>query len=81
MTHPEMQRAVTQLPDCFEELTPLRDLVDEAARLSILLNHPIYDCFYLALARREDAPLITADKRLAAAANSIANVEVRLLGA
>jgi predicted nucleic acid-binding protein len=28
------------------------------------LRHPVYDCFYLALAEREDATLVTADRRL-----------------
>ena len=36
--------------------------------------------FYLALARRESAPLVTADKRLVAAAQALPDVEVRLLG-
>jgi predicted nucleic acid-binding protein len=76
----EMQRAVTQLPSFFEELAPLRVLADEAVELSLGLNHPVYDCFYLALARRERAPLVTADKRLAAAAQALPDVEVRLLG-
>jgi predicted nucleic acid-binding protein len=35
-----------------------------AVALSRQLQHPAYDCFYLALSRRLDAPLITADKRL-----------------
>ncbi len=81
MTPTEMQGAVTQLPGFFEELTPLRELADEAAEISLGLNHPVYDCFYLALARRESAPLVTADKRLAAAAQALPDVEVRLLGA
>ncbi|WP_255518572.1 hypothetical protein [Synechococcus sp. CBW1006] len=28
------------------------------------LDHPVYDCLYLALARREAAVLLTADQRL-----------------
>ena len=31
------------------------------------LGHPAYDCFYLTLARRRRAKLITADRRFAAA--------------
>ena len=37
---------------------------------SLSIQHPVYDCFYLALARRS-APLVTADKRLAAAAQAL----------
>jgi predicted nucleic acid-binding protein len=34
-----------------------------ACRLAIDLNHPAYDCFYLAMAIAEDIPLVTADRR------------------
>jgi predicted nucleic acid-binding protein len=43
------------------------------------LDHPVYDCFYLALAERERAPLISADKRLLAAAQRSKAIEVRPL--
>jgi predicted nucleic acid-binding protein len=80
MTPTEMMQAVAQLPDIFVALTPLKMLADEAAEIAIASNHPVYDCFYIALARRETAPLVTADKRLAVAAQSVSGVEVRLLG-
>ena len=41
-----------------------KDLMREASSLSMRLQHPAYDCFYLALAMRQDCGLITADKRL-----------------
>lgn len=41
----------------------LLQLVPAASRLAADLGHPIYDCFYLALAIQETAPLITADQR------------------
>jgi predicted nucleic acid-binding protein len=47
--------------------------------LAIRLKHPIYDCFYLALAERKRCALVTADARLIAAAKGIRNVEVRAL--
>jgi predicted nucleic acid-binding protein len=34
-------------------------------------NHPIYDCFYLALARQEAATLVTMDRRLGEIADRI----------
>lgn len=46
------------------ELVPSRPLVDAAVRLALRLDHPAYDCVYLALARRLQVPLITADQRL-----------------
>jgi predicted nucleic acid-binding protein len=35
-----------------------------AAELSERLDHPIYDCLYVALARQESAKLLTSDARL-----------------
>jgi predicted nucleic acid-binding protein len=45
---------------------PLRALAPRAAAIARELDHPVYDCFYLALAEAEDAPLVTADRRLLA---------------
>lgn len=39
-------------------------LLLDAAILAQRLQHPAYDCFYLALAMRMSSPLITADRRL-----------------
>jgi predicted nucleic acid-binding protein len=47
-------------------LVPLHRLVARAAVLAHDLDHPVYDCFYLALSEAENAPLITADRRLIA---------------
>ncbi len=43
--------------------TPLsmRQLAASAGRLAVDLGHPVYNCFYLALAIHEDYPLVTAD--------------------
>lgn len=40
-------------------------LAADALRIAIDLNHPVYDCVYLALANRIDGILITADTRFA----------------
>ncbi len=63
----------------FEALVPVEDLRNRALELAIELDHPIYDCFYLALAERERCPLVTADKRLVAATKKFKGVEVRAL--
>ncbi len=39
------------------------NLIDSALKLSLELRHSVYDCLYLALAVREDIPLVTADKK------------------
>jgi predicted nucleic acid-binding protein len=46
------------------ELSPMRGLLEPATRLAITLDHPAYDCAYLALAERLSCDLITADRRL-----------------
>ena len=45
--------------------TPLsmRRLAASSARLARDLGHPVYDCFYLALAIHENYPVVTADAR------------------
>jgi predicted nucleic acid-binding protein len=62
-----------------DHLIPMEELRGRALELAIELQHPIYDCFYLALAERERAPLISADKRLLAMAKRMKGVEVRAL--
>lgn len=63
----------------FETLIPIEQLRVRALALAIELDHPIYDCFYLALAELEHAPIISADKRLMAAAKRVKGIEVRAL--
>jgi predicted nucleic acid-binding protein len=43
----------------------------EALALACHLDHPVYDCLYLALARREAAVLLTADQKLMALAAQV----------
>jgi predicted nucleic acid-binding protein len=44
----------------------LQSLALRAAAIARELDHPVYDCFYLALAEAEEAPLVTSDRRLVA---------------
>lgn len=37
---------------------------ESALELSLALAHPVYDCFFLAIAQSLDFPLVTSDKRL-----------------
>ena len=46
------------------DLRPSALLVRAALRLSLNLDHPAYDCFYLALAEQEKCPFVTADRKL-----------------
>jgi len=56
------QDNLDDLPEFFARLYPATELLKEAFRLSFRLRHPVYDCLYLALAIREKAALITADR-------------------
>lgn len=65
----------------FDRVVPSSSLFSAALQLSVELNHPAYDCFYLALAIAEDDVLIAADRRFhAACAASAHAARVRLLG-
>lgn len=62
----------------FSLLVPNEDLSVRALEFAIDLNHPIYDCFYLALAEREGVTLVSADAPLVAKAKK-AKVKARML--
>jgi predicted nucleic acid-binding protein len=60
----QMALVVDALPRQFSGLFPVQPLVSRAAEMALSLDHPIYDCFYIALAERERCDLVTADDRL-----------------
>lgn len=45
------------------EFLPTRSLLETTTRTAIELNHPAYDCLYLALAVERDCRFVTADDR------------------
>lgn len=55
---------VARLPQLLDRLIADALLALAALRIAREIDHPVYDCFYLALAERENAPLVTADRRL-----------------
>jgi predicted nucleic acid-binding protein len=52
------------LPKLFTELWPTVWLAGRAFEIAAELRHAVYDCFYVALAEREGATLVTADRHL-----------------
>jgi len=44
------------------EFLPTRSLLEAATAIGIELNHPAYDCLYLALAAERDCRFVTADE-------------------
>ncbi len=47
-----------------DEFYPTNDLYQEALSVSLQTEHPAYDSMYLVLARRNNATLLTRDKKL-----------------
>ena len=65
------QRALSQalqLPDAW---VPGADLVEEVLELACQLRRPAYDLFYLVLARRHAAILLTMDRKLSETAKNL----------
>jgi len=54
---------VAGIPSMIGEIVPTRPLLLRASEIAADLDHPIYDCFYLALAERESCRVLTADRR------------------
>jgi len=52
-----LRKAPVEVPASMRQLAP------SAARLALDLDHPAYDCYYLALAVLEHYPVVTADRR------------------
>jgi predicted nucleic acid-binding protein len=71
--------AARGLPQYFEQLIPIEELVERAAELTIALDHPVFDCFYFALAERPRLPLVSADGRLLALLSQHRLIEARPL--
>jgi predicted nucleic acid-binding protein len=65
------QELLAEARELVDRLEPDRHLQAEAMALACHLNHPVYDCLYLALARREAASLISSDRRLNALAERV----------
>ncbi len=61
----------------FSDLVPNETLHVNALALALDIGHPIDDCFYLALAQRDDLPIVTADEAMIAAGRK-AKVKVKV---
>ena len=64
-SHPAQAQQIAQrLRGGVLALRPTAPLASRALELALALDHPVYDCFYLALAEADKAVLVTADRRL-----------------
>jgi predicted nucleic acid-binding protein len=55
---------VGQMTQTMDRVFPCAALIQSAMEISLELNHPAYDCFYLALAAKEEIQMGTLDMRL-----------------
>ncbi len=61
---------------------PVGDLIERAAQVAVLIDHPVHDCLYLACAELTASVLVTADQQLVnRAAERLSGLDVRHLGA
>lgn len=81
MTPEQGEAMVRAVPLYFDRLVQCGVLIARAYALANRLNHPVYDCLYLALAELESVNLITDDARLLKAVTGTEfKKRVRLLG-
>ena len=59
--------ALAWLPDMPVRWNDDETVSADAVRLALALDHPVYDCVYLALAHRIGATVVTADRRFVTA--------------
>ncbi|MFB3789471.1 MAG: type II toxin-antitoxin system VapC family toxin [bacterium] len=55
------EETIAILFDAIERIIPTTLLIGKALRIAKELNHPVYDCIYLAAAQEYESCLITAD--------------------
>ena len=56
--------AIDSLGGLLDDIVPGVGLAARSFAIAEALGHPVYDCFYLALAELRQTKLVTADKRL-----------------
>ena len=60
----QVDEIAARLPQFFDKLASAAGLVQRAVVIGGQLDHPVYDCLYLALAEAEETSLVTADLKL-----------------
>jgi len=61
---PQFDALVRTLPSTLHEIVPTSGVLSSAAVIACAIDHPIYDCVYIALAEARDDVLVTADSKL-----------------
>ncbi|RFB78147.1 type II toxin-antitoxin system VapC family toxin [Methylovirgula sp. 4M-Z18] len=66
ITDDQAEDAVVELRRFVSELVPVAQIIRPAFALACSLNHSVYDCLYLELARQRNDPFVTLDEALIA---------------
>lgn len=77
---PEADATLATLLKAPLEVEPVKPLLAAALGIAVSSGRTVYDCVYVALARRERCPLVTADQRLANALAGTAAPRVLWIG-
>jgi predicted nucleic acid-binding protein len=80
MAAEQARRAVVKATGLIRNFVEIHDRTAEIMDMSLALNHPAYDCCYIAVADRLKAALVTADRSLEQKARQF-GVETYGLGA
>jgi predicted nucleic acid-binding protein len=68
MSRPQADEGLAKIRECFDAVHASATLLQRASTLTFEINHPVHDCFYIACAEATNSLLVTADRRLHAAA-------------
>ena len=71
--------ALDAMSGAFAEMPDIASLAGDALAIARQVNHAVYDCFYMALARRLQRPLISQDRALIRAAKRLDGIEAMSL--
>jgi len=69
VTLEQPRQACTALPEFFQAVISAARIAPVAIEIANRLNHPVYDCIYLACAEDQGARLVTADKKFVSRIN------------
>lgn len=78
ITAAQLRNAMIEVRNAISQFVADRQLLDAATEIALARSHPVYDCLYLALALDRREPLATADRRMAALAQSL-GIETALI--
>ncbi len=62
----QAEQGLSVLPTLLDTVLPTPPLINRALAMSVAIDHPVYDCLYLACAEASGSRFVSADKRFMA---------------